>query len=195
MKYYIEITLLPGTDVALYFLWEKVYQQVHLALVGLKDSKNKVQAGVSFPGYFNGSGESHIGDKLRLFAPSFVILEQLNIHKKMSRLSDYVHLTGIRKIPERIDRHAYFKRIQTKNNNERLARRKAKRYGISLKEALSYYENRKEQYSTAPYIRIRSHSSSMQYRLMIVKIDSYYEKIGDGFSTYGLSTTSTVPLF
>ncbi|MCO4790206.1 type I-F CRISPR-associated endoribonuclease Cas6/Csy4, partial [Vibrio cholerae] len=33
MNYYQEITLLPDADIALGFLWQNVFQQVHIALV------------------------------------------------------------------------------------------------------------------------------------------------------------------
>jgi len=33
MKWYIDLTLLPESEIPIYFLWEKVYQQLHLALV------------------------------------------------------------------------------------------------------------------------------------------------------------------
>ncbi len=193
MKYYIEITLLPNEEIPLYFLWEKLYQQLHLAFVETKDSRNKVAIGVSFPKYDNTL--HNLGCKLRLFAPSNADLENLNIRKWLSRLSDYVHITSIREVPNKILGYAHFKRIQLKSNNARLARRKAKREGISLDAAQDFYKRYKEVYSNAPFVRIKSLSSDKQFRLLIEKIDT--DKAGDngGFSTYGLSSTTTVPLF
>ena len=51
MKNYIEITLLPSAEITLSFLWEKLYQQLHLALVEIQDSDKSVSVGVSFPKY------------------------------------------------------------------------------------------------------------------------------------------------
>ncbi len=51
MKHYIDIILLPDPEIPLYFLWEKVYQQLHLALVEIKEPDNKVKVGVAFPQY------------------------------------------------------------------------------------------------------------------------------------------------
>ena len=42
MKNYIEMTLLPDADITLNFLWEKLYQQLHLALVEIQDSDKTV---------------------------------------------------------------------------------------------------------------------------------------------------------
>ena len=192
MKCYIEITLLPGADVTLYFLWTKVYQQLHLALVEIQDAHHTVNIGVAFPEY---DDEQHqLGCKLRVLAPSAKSLEAVKIEAWLARFSDYLHITKIRDIPDRVNGHACFKRIQPKSSNERLARRKAKREGVSRSAALTYFQTRKEVYSLAPFIRMKSHSTGRQYRLMIVRVDNE-ENQGAKFSTYGLSGVSTVPLF
>lgn len=54
MKYYQEITLIADEEITPYFLWGRVYAQIHIALV---DNKNP-QIGVGFPQYhFNKKGE------------------------------------------------------------------------------------------------------------------------------------------
>lgn len=193
MKCYLDITLQPSVDIPLYFLWEKLYQQLHLAFVEIQDSSNKVNVGVAFPGY---EKEQHqLGCKLRLLAPSQKYLEDLKLQEWLSRLSDYIHITNIRDVPEKIQGYAFFKRIQPKSNNARLARRKAKREGISYEQALSFFEDRKEQYSIAPFIRVKSHSTGKRYRLMITRIETENNQTAEGFSTYGLSAGNSVPLF
>ncbi len=193
MKYYSDITLLPDVEVPIYFLWEKVYQQLHLAFVEIQDSSNKVNIGIAFPEY--NEAQHKLGCKLRLFSPSRKHLEDLKIQQWLSRLTDYIHITGIRDVPEKIQGYAFFKRIQPKSNNARLARRKAKREDISYEQALSFFQNRKEQYSTAPFIRVKSHSTGKRYRLMIARTKTGNSETTESFSTYGLSTGSTVPLF
>lgn len=194
MKYYIEITLLPNEEIPIYFLWEKLYQQLHLAFVEIKDGSNKAAIGVSFPKYDNTL--HHLGCKLRLFAPFNADLENLNINQWLSRLSDYVHITSIREVPnKKIKGYAHFKRIQLKSNNARLARRKAKRKEISLDEAQGFYKQYKEVYSRAPFVRIKSLSSDKRFRLLIEKVDVDKAGSKEVFSTYGLSSISTVPLF
>ena len=94
-----------------------------------------MKVGVAFPEYDN--EKYQLGSQLRLVAPSQELLGRLNIQTWMTRLSDYVHITGIRDVPGTIRGYAFFKRIQTKNNNARLARRKAKREGIPYEQALS----------------------------------------------------------
>lgn len=193
MKYYIEITLLQSIEIPLYFLWEKVYQQIHLALVESKDSNSKVFIGTSFPEY---DEEKHqLGTKLRLFSVSMDELEKLDISKWLFRLKDYVHFTGIREIPKVVDGYALFKRIQTKSSNLRLARRKAKREGINYKEAISFFTKHQEKTSRAPYIQMKSQSSDKRYRLIIGYEKSEKNISVDGFSSYGLSSNCSVPVF
>ncbi len=193
MKFYIEITLLPNVEIPINFLWEKVYQQIHLALVGIQDAKGKVKIGASFPEY--DSDRHQLGSKLRLLALSQKDLEGLTIHKWLSRLTDYVHITSIREVPENSAGYAFFKRIQTKSSNARLARRKAKRGGMSYEQALLVLNKHKEQISKAPYIHIKSLSSDKRYRLMIACVEAKQRGNTESFSTYGLSSKSSVPIF
>ena len=193
MKFYIEITLLPSVEIPIYFLWEKVYQQIHLALVGIQDAEGKINVGSSFPEY--NADQYQLGSKLRLLALSQKDLEGLNIHKWLSCLTDYVHITSIRDVPEHSAGYAFFKRIQTKSSNARLARRKAKRGGMSYDQALLVLNKHKEQISKVPYIHIKSLSSDKRYRLMIACVETKQRGNTESFSTYGLSSKSSVPIF
>ena len=193
MKCYIEITLLPCVEVPINFLWEKVYQQVHLALVEKQDARGKVNIGVSFPEY---DGKKHsLGRKLRLLALSKEDLENINIDNWLSRLIDYVQIAGIQDVPKTTNVYAIFKRIQTKSSNARLARRKAKREGISYDQALSLLNHRKEQISKVPYLHMKSLSTGRRFRLMIDCVETIKTNDVEGFSTYGLSSDSSVPVF
>lgn len=193
MKNYLEITLKPQPEIPLYFLWEKVYQQVHLALVEIQSADGNVTVGSSFPEY---DADLHqLGSKLRLFAPFQETLESLDIQKWLFRLTDYVHITSIREVPKNISSYVFFKRIQTKSSNSRLAKRKAKREGISFDKALLALDKHKERTSKAPYIHIKSLSSDERYRLMIDCVSTNENCSTVNFSTYGLSSTSSVPIF
>ena len=198
MRIYIEVTLLPSPDITQYFLWEKVYSQLHLALVEIQDSDKTVPVGVAFPEYKCDPEENiyQLGSKVRLFSPTRETLEAVNINQWLSRLSDYVHISSIRDVSEKNDSYTIFKRTQPKNNNHKMARRKAKQKGISVEQALAYFKDRKEQYSPAPFVRIKSLSSNNQYRLIILQEKTKENHHEGVFSTYGLSKNgSTVPLF
>ncbi len=193
MKIYIEITLLPSIEIPLYFLWKKVYQQIHIAFVENKNSRETVSVGSAFPEY--NSMQNNLGSKLRLFAPTEKDLLNLNLDIFMFRLKDYIHISKIRNVPEHIENYGYFKRIQTKSSNPRLARRKSKREGISYEEALSFLDKRDEKISRLPYIQMESISSKQKYRLLI---DFEIVENSNGcfeFGTYGLSSKCSVPIF
>ena len=102
-------------------------------------SKERVPIGVSFPEYVIGEKYSVLGGKLRLFAQDEATLAQFDAAKWLSRLSDYVHCTSIRPLPERLTGYAIYQREQPKTNKERLARRYAKRHNIDYDTALLHY--------------------------------------------------------
>lgn len=195
MQYYQEITLLDTPEIGVAFLWEKVYQQIHLALVEIQDAAGQVPVGVSFPKY--GESDFPLGTKLRLFATHEAQLELLNIKKWLSRLSDYVHTTNIRPVPERAQQYVVYSRQQpkTKSSLERLARRKAEREKISLDAAKASLGNLREKRVRTPYVLFTSQSSQQRFHLFIQKKPAAQPQSG-GFNTYGLSLAqATVPEF
>jgi CRISPR-associated endonuclease Csy4 len=193
MKYYIDITLLPTHDISIYFLWEKLYQQVHLILVESKDPEGNIKIGAAFPEY--NRELRHLGNKLRLFSQSNLDLQQLNLEKWLCKLKDYLHFTTVRNIPNRNLSYAIFKRVQIKNNPQRLARRKAKYLNISYEEAFLSFDKYKKVYSTLPHIRIKSLSSERRYVLLIDKVETDYIDIPAHFTSYGLSSKYALPIF
>lgn len=192
MKSYIEITLLPSADISRNFLWEKVFQQIHLGLVEMKTANGTVPIGISFPEY---NTERHaLGSKMRLFAVDKPVLEKLNVPKCLRRFNDYVHLTRIRPVPGHVSAYASYIRQQSKSSKQRLARRKAKREGIEFEQALKLLEGFQEQQLKNPFITMTSQSSGRRFRLFILKKKTE-QSIDKGFSSYGLSPSSTVPEF
>jgi CRISPR-associated endonuclease Csy4 len=199
MKKYVEITLLPDADIELYFLWEKLYQQLHLAFVEIADENGLINVGVSFPGYKNTEGKRWLGDKLRLFAESEQTLENLQLKRWLSRLDDYAHVKEIKNVPDAIQGYAFFKRLSDKSNTEKLARRRAKRLSVPYDEALAYFAIQDEKQRTQPkrrvneypFISMSSLSSDRKYPVTIVREETGSLVFGDGFSTYGLSVDRT----
>jgi len=195
MNYYVDIKLLTDTEISLGFLWKKFYAQIHLALVEVRNKDNLVSIGLAFPNY---SGDRFLGDTLRLFAPSKEELKQLGLNRWLARLLDYVIVSEIQEVPSNVTEFVSFRRKQFKTNAERLARRQAKRKGISYEEALKNYENfdeeKKKKKNRLPYINVKSLSSDRDLKIFIEKSKVKEEHQGL-FSTYGLSNESTVPWF
>jgi len=192
MKYYQDITLLPDAEANFGFLWQKVYQQIHLALVENKVGENHSLVAISFPEY--GSKAFPLGSKLRLLAEEAALLEGLNLSKWLNRLTDYCHYTSIKPIPE-VTEYAVYRRKQFNCNVERLARRRAKRKNESYEQALAHFEGYdNEQSNLPPYINSQSLSKDERFRLFILQ-DKIQNNVLGIFDCYGLSKTATVPWF
>lgn len=192
MNMYREITLMPQPDIALNFLWEKVFQQIHLGLVEMQDSNGNVPIGIGLPEYLTEHGP--LGRKLRLFAVSKELFTAFDADAWLNRLSDYIHLTEIRDVPENIRTYSRFIRQQPKTNIERIARRKAKRHNISVEQAIMELGGFEDKQVKTPFINMQSLSTGKRFRLFILK-EVCGTPVYEGFSTYGLSPVSTVPEF
>lgn len=192
MKYYLDITLLPDAEANIGFIWQKLYGQLHLALVEQQTENGNSTIAVSFPEYRNNTFP--LGSKLRLLASAEEQLRQLNLTKWLNRLSDYTHCTSIKEVPASVTKHARFRRVQFDTNVERLARRRMKRKGGTLEEALAHYAGFNDQQSNLPFVNIQSLSKDERFRLFIDQ-DILDQAEGGEFNCYGLSKTATVPWF
>ena len=193
MNYYIEITLRPDAEVGLGFIWQKVYQQIHLALVEVKDSDEKVKVGVSFPKY--GSKTFPLGDVVRLFGKTPDDLKALRLDFWLNRLTDYIAITDIKEVPQNVDKYICFSRKQPKMDFMTRVEKQAKRHGVSIEEALKHFKNYdKDNVLSLPFVNMQSLTWKQAFPLFIEKRDSSLCVSGK-FDTYGLSKQATIPWF
>lgn len=196
MQHYVEITLLPTEDIGHYFLWSKIYQQLHLALVELTAGQGG-SVGFSFPEY--SAKQPRLGRKVRVFAPSEAQLVQFNASKWLERLNDYCHVSSIRAVPDKTQ-YAIFNRKQCVNNPERLARRRAKRKGETFEQALAHFAGFDGEFSSLPFVALESLSTAPaaegnhRFKLFIDQKIVLQPQVGS-FNCYGLSNTATIPWF
>ncbi len=195
ITHYIEICLYNEMNI-LGFIWQKLYENLHIAFVKVKDSNNQIEVGVSFPRY-GMKNTFPLGDRLRLFANED-ILKNLDIKTHLDSMQEYLKISQIKPIPSNIKGYATFKRKQFKTNPMRLAKRYAKRNNVSLEEAMKRYKEFDEtkviKDNKLPFINYKSSSTGQRTKIFIQKIES--DKAIDGkFSTFGLSNISTVPIF
>ncbi|MCK5230682.1 MAG: type I-F CRISPR-associated endoribonuclease Cas6/Csy4 [Desulfobulbaceae bacterium] len=122
-----------------------------------KKTGRKSGIGLAFPEY--SGNKFFLGTKLRLFAEDEQSLEQMPGEKWFNRLSDYMHVSRIRPVPEKPARYARFKHVKLKGNWEKLARRRAKRKGETFEQALAHFEDFEEQRSNLPYINMHSETN------------------------------------
>jgi CRISPR-associated endonuclease Csy4 len=215
MKYYLDITLLPDTDVNLGFLWKKVYQQIHLALVEngyeyVRKESNSTETtlrgsniAVSFPCY--GDKAYPLGSKLRLLAQEQVFLEKICIGKWLCRLQDYVQIASIKEVPSSVSYAGLRqKRVKGEKRLEQSIQKKAKhlsdKFGLdfdsTLRELKMKHVFNEEK---LPYIQVESQSSATEdrkprFKLFIERVELAEPQQGM-FDCYGLSKTATVPWF
>lgn len=192
MQYYMDVTLLPCVDIGIHFLWEKVFQKIHIGFVESQNNAGEVLAGIALPEY--NEDKNQLGRKLRIFANEEAIFESLKIAERLKNFSDYVHITKTRLVPEGITNYACYKRLQPKSNKERIARRLAKRKGIELLQARELLRGTKERMVKTPYINVYSKSSGKRFRLIIQR-EIRDQLVSEPFTSYGLSKTGTVPEF
>lgn len=198
MKYYQEVTLLPGVEIPLYFIWSNVYRQLHLAFVEAKNDTNTIPYGVSFPQYQNEMKDKGLGEKVRIFARSEDELEKLGVKRWLQRLTDYVHITGIREVPDKIAGYAVYRRVHQENGAEQ----KTKRFLLRHNDVTVTYEDivhkfavhQKNKLKHLPYISQKSLTNNNAFRLYIEK-QNCEQAVGGDFGTYGLSESATVPEF
>ena len=187
MNYYQEVTLIDG-DKKLYEIWSDVFNQIHIALADMKNKHNVQTIGVSFPNYRyeekNGQTFTTMGDKLRVFAPNQKDLETLHLDKWLSRLTDYVHVKGIKEVGGKatgyVSVHRYrFKPIEVQVESL------AKKMEISNDEAMAIVTKRKTELKL-PFIRMFSESNKTHYPLQILQQPSE-EDVAGGFNVYGMN--------
>lgn len=210
MNYYQDITLLPDADIALGFLWQKIYQQVHIALVEQKVNEQHSAIAVSFPAY--GSKGFPLGNKLRVLAHKAEQLEKLNLTGFLSRFEDYTHLKSIQTVPENVSSVAFVRQqvkgqARIEKNMQAKAERWAKQSGQSVVDCLKLLEKSKPKTeSKTPFVWMESQqtkainpTNSARFPLFIERIE--VDRSNDGaFNCYGLSIgrgdqVATVPNF
>jgi CRISPR-associated endonuclease Csy4 len=215
MKYYQDITLLPDAEANLGFLWQKVYQQLHLALVENKVTDEESAIGLSIPEYEKkkSKGDFPLGQKIRLFAQEQSELERLDLNHWLKRFMDYAHMTSIKAVPEGVTEFACFERQRVKGSSRverdimRSAQHQAMKFSLPLEERLKEVKERvmaSYQESNLPFIRVNSLSSSNEKTKhsfpLFITMRRIKEEIPGKFSCYGLSRksqkgSSTVPWF
>ena len=194
MKYYLDITLLPDAEASLGFLWQKVYQQIHIALADNKTADGSSAIAVSFPEY--GNKKYPLGAKLRLLAQTEEQLNKLDAPKWLNRLTDYSHVTSIKEVPLSVENFVCFKRQQFNTNIERLARRRVKRKSETLEQALKYYKGFEDTESKLPFINMQSLTEDKKFRLFVNQ-NLTNKSVAGEFNCYGLSGSdqATIPWF
>jgi CRISPR-associated endonuclease Csy4 len=200
MKYYLDITLLPDAEANLGFLWQKVFQQVHIALADNKIGDNESAVALSIVNY--GDKDFPLGNQLRLLANTEGELQKLDIHRWLNRLSDYCHIKPIKPVPTDVSQYACFKRKPVKSI-EKKAQRRSEHLNKPYDEVLTYLrrEGRSNE-CKLPFINVESQQTKKRsgpgestYFLLFIERSIVDKSVDGKFDCYGLSKAATVPWF
>lgn len=200
MQFYQEITFIVQEDISLNFIRNQAFKQLHVALVDMHNRQQHKGIGFSFPGYVfePDQGKIGLGKTMRIFAKTEAELMALNAGLWLSRLTDYVHISSIKPVPNRVMHYAIYQRKQVKSSVERLARRYAKRKHVTFEDAMAHLNGKTPEYCDLPYVQMKSESTDQRFHLLIHKVKVTAPTEAANFTTYGLShheQLSAVPEF
>ncbi len=171
MKYYQEITILPDPEISMYFIWQQLYTQLHIALADLYNRYGIDGIGVNFPNYKyeekNGKTFATLGTKLRVFANSKEELNKLDLDTWLERLDDYVHIKKPNEVGNKPTGYVSVQRYRFKPV-ELQVQSLAEKLGISYEKALKTVEKRKPEMKL-PFIKLHSQTNKIDYYLQILQ--------------------------
>lgn len=205
MRFYQEITLIKTPEISPYFIWGKLYMQLHLALVEQQNPDETVNIGVSFPEYKytqkEGEAFASLGTKLRVFANTEAELQQLNLVKWLERLSDYVHIKSIANVPSDVIGYESFNRRRKSGNAEKHIRRRMNRLeknnNQTPEQAIESFKGyaMSDADKALPFIEMKSLRGKKDFRMSITRKEVEPSSVPVKFNTYGLSKEGALPKF
>ena len=191
--YYQDLILLPNQEVSSTFLMGKVISALHLIFVEDEHKTGCVNIGLGFP-RFNREKRT-LGNIVRLYASSPDILLNSSCNSRLLRLTDYIKKGEIQPIPNIVQGYVQYRRIQFKENKERLVRRYAQRHHVDMKQAEKEYSCYKNPENNLPYVTLDSLSSGQRFRLYIDEVLQVENNNTLVFSSYGLIKSGALPYF
>lgn len=201
MRKYIQITLPPEevTGINVQSLMVDVMQALHNFFVRIKDEKDRVPIGLSFPEYDR--EKIRLGHIVRLHGQD-ALLDGLNLGNEMKNLRDYLHVSEIRPIPKaKLKGYVAYGRVHHGHGKEKLIKRRMKRFGISRQQAERDYSNYDPgRFLKYPFVVLTSTStkknkeSPPQYPLYLKQV--FMDQPGQSFfNSYGINPAAGVEYF
>lgn len=184
MEFYFQLQMIPQQELPAEILMADAFLLIHKAVAKLEENS----IGVSFPRF-----DRTLGDLIRLHG-SKASLEGLYHELIRCKIDDYTKLSQLLAVPSRCE-HRCVKRVQVKSSSERLRRRSLKKGWLTEENALVAIPEEREKRTHLPFLKMRSCSSRHPFRLFIEHGPILYEPLLGPFSSYGLSSKSTVPWF
>lgn len=186
MRHYVNVEILPNTEIGYGALLSAVFERLHLAFV----EHGEGRVGVSFPKHDEKA--CTLGSWIRLHGSEDRLLRVLQ--RLGNGFRDYIRVVGPKEVPPNTP-FRIVRRVQAKSGIPRLARRYAKRHSIDEAEALALYKDVNAEQLKLPFVELRSGSTGRHFRLFIKHEAVQVTPHTGAFSSYGLSTDAAVPWF
>lgn len=184
MNFYQDIRVLEDPEFSEPMLMAALFAKLHRVL----GVQAKGAVGVSFP-----RAGKMLGNTLRLHG-SQDVLQALQVTPWLKGLRDYIRCSDIQRIPENV-MHCTVSRVQVKSSAERLRRRSVKKGWLTEEQAREQILDANEQRTSLPFISLKSLSTGQMFPLFIRQGKAQPHPQTGTFSSYGLSSTATVPWF
>jgi CRISPR-associated endonuclease Csy4 len=196
MRKYVQISLIPdeASGVTEPVLMSHVMQALHNLFVQVKDERDTVPFGVSFPEY--NEHKPTLGDKVRVHGQD-MDFALVDLSDAMSGLHDYIHITSPRPIPEsRVKGYVAYYRLRHDHGKEKLIRRRMKRHGLSKTEAEKYYADYQQNFfPDCPFVMMRSASTGKNVYPLYIERLFLDSPSAQRFNTFGINPSVGVEYF
>ncbi|MGC1509847.1 type I-F CRISPR-associated endoribonuclease Cas6/Csy4 [Ketobacter sp. MCCC 1A13808] len=183
MDHHIDIQVLPDPEFKETVLMNALYSKLHRIL----GQKAEGRIGVSFPNY-----DKTLGGLLRLHGTS-QDLKRLMEEAWMTGLRDYCTTSEIQEIPGQ-HKHCIVKRVQAKSAHNKRSRSIRKGW-LTESEAFTKIPETQQKALQLPFAQLRSLSNDNLMRVYIEHGSLKDQPMTGTYSSYGLSSSATVPWF
>lgn len=184
--HYIDLIGIPNSQVTTPQLIGVLCQKLHLALV-----QHRLETvGISFPQY--SLRPRSLGNVLRLHGAE-VSLKGFMEANWLKGAREYVRMTSIETAPPDAP-HRMVRRMQFKTSAERLRRRRMRRKGETLEEAVQAVPVTVERSPDLPFVWLNSRTTGQKFCLFVSIGPPLEPQLGK-FNSYGLGGKATIPWF
>ena len=108
---------------------------------------------------------------IAVFSVNKADLERLNIHKWLSRLTDYLHIKNISDVPSDVHSFENFNRRQKAGSPDKHIRRRMKRHNETFEQASLYFSDYKMavEDKALPFLKMKSVGSDNDFIMSIIR--------------------------
>ena len=183
MDHYIDIKVLPDPEFKESVLLNALFSKLHRALGQVTEGR----VGVSFP-----DCKKFLGDRVRLHGTQADLTKLMDANW-LQGLRDYSHQSGIAKIPDKVS-HKIVRRVQVKSSHNKRKRSVAKGW-LTEAEAIQLIPDSQQKMLRLPFLQIKSLSNGNSMRIYVEHSKDLKDAVTGTFSSYGFSSTATIPWF